>query len=256
LIAFTIKKDISEGLAWAALLAAGIRPLYSYEDESGIIEIVGEGHLPLEMTALSFVEKVRSISNETDWQAQWNLHVKNYLDGYLHVPLPNGRTVKLAAGPGFGDLSHPTTELVLDLMLKHVVPHAFVVDIGCGSGILALCAEALGANPVWAVDIDEEALRHTRSNAELNGMQHIRVGYPEELVLERDIPVILTLNMISSEQEIVKKALPPNLRGHALTSGILKEQEDEYLALTASWRWKIQEVREKEGWLGFVFLIG
>ena len=257
MISFRIKYGISVEEAWTALKDAGMIPLYSSEDEKGHAEIVIEGHSLLTIPSLSCVEVIKEIQAEPiDWEAQWTLHAKNYSDGHLHISLANGRLIKLKPGPGFGDLSHPTTELVLNLIFKQLIPHRPFIDVGCGSGILAICASALGAYPVWAIDRDPEALQHAKHNAEINEMDQMRFILPEELKIVKKGLITLAMNMISSEQEIAWKNLPCIHNGQILTSGILKEQKSDYLALTASWGWEVQEICEKEGWLGFKFLFG
>ena len=87
-----------------------------------------------------------------------------------------------------------------------------VIDIGCGSGVLALAAIAMGADRVFAVDIDPEALEHTRRNALLNHMDaRIQPSLPQDLRLI-DAECVVLINMISSEQclawESVKTRLP------------------------------------------------
>lgn len=74
-------------------------------------------------------------------------------------------------GPGgFGNGEHPATRLLVELLLERVAPGQRVLDVGCGSGVLGLCALRLGAARVVAVDIKEAAIAATRRNAALNGM--------------------------------------------------------------------------------------
>jgi ribosomal protein L11 methyltransferase len=74
-------------------------------------------------------------------------------------------------GPGgFGNGGHPATRLLVELLLERLAPGERVLDVGCGSGVLGLCALRLGAARVVAVDIKEAAIAATRRNAALNGM--------------------------------------------------------------------------------------
>ena len=81
----------------------------------------------------------------------------------LHLPF------RLKPGGGFGDLSHPTTRLMLR-MLAQIVAKQDVIDIGCGSGILSLAAAALGSPKVYGIDIEQEAVEHSRNNAIFNNL--------------------------------------------------------------------------------------
>jgi ribosomal protein L11 methyltransferase len=77
--------------------------------------------------------------------------------------------IELGAG-GFGNGEHPATRLVVDVLVERIAGGERVLDVGCGSGVLGLCALALGASDVVAVDINPQAVEATRRNAALNGM--------------------------------------------------------------------------------------
>jgi ribosomal protein L11 methyltransferase len=79
------------------------------------------------------------------------------------------RVIELGPG-GFGNGEHPSTRLLIDVLLDRITGDERVLDVGCGSGVLGLCALALGASHVVAVDINADAVEATRRNAALNGM--------------------------------------------------------------------------------------
>jgi ribosomal protein L11 methyltransferase len=79
--------------------------------------------------------------------------------------------VELGPG-GFGDGRHPTTAQIIETLLERIVGGERVLDVGCGSGVLGLCALQLGAVGVVAVDIDGDAVAATRRNAGINGVGH------------------------------------------------------------------------------------
>jgi ribosomal protein L11 methyltransferase len=89
----------------------------------------------------------------------WSEHDRTGLPG----------VVELGAG-GFGNGEHPATRLLLELLADRIAGGERVLDAGCGSGVLGLCALELGAASVVAVDIKPEAIEATRRNATLNGM--------------------------------------------------------------------------------------
>ena len=77
--------------------------------------------------------------------------------------------LELGAG-GFGNGGHPTTRLLVEHLVERITGGERVLDVGCGSGVLGLCALRLGASSVVAVDLKPEAVAATRRNAALNGV--------------------------------------------------------------------------------------
>ncbi len=187
-----------------------------------------------------------------DWNKQWEQHAHGFKEGYAHISfeelgINNKGKILLTPGPGFGDLSHPTTYLALQMMAPYVLGKR-VLDLGCGSGILSLAAAHFGAHSVVGVDIEDDAIVHAAQNAELNGLGSL-CSFKKSTNEPFDI---LVMNMIRSEQKIAYETTHP-LCKVVITSGILKEEKKRYLAQTAAWGWKCQEIQEKGGWLGFRF---
>jgi ribosomal protein L11 methyltransferase len=79
--------------------------------------------------------------------------------------------VELDPAGGFGTGQHPSTRLLLDQLASRIAGGERVLDVGCGSGVLALCALQLGASRALGVDIEAEARVATRRNAALNGFE-------------------------------------------------------------------------------------
>lgn len=188
-----------------------------------------------------------------DWKAQWAAYGLNFHDGFVHVPIQK-TILKLEPGPGFGDLSHPTTRLTLKLMSQNISDQT-VLDMGCGSGILALGAIAMGSPFAYGIDIDPEAITHAQHNAQINGMQDqtFFCTAGKFTALPNDKPLVLAMNMIRTEQEQAWKALQPvHKKIHTcLTSGVMSEEREIYLKQCQEWGWELVQVIEEEGWLGF-----
>lgn len=79
------------------------------------------------------------------------------------------RLIELGTG-GFGSGQHPSTRLLVEQLVERIRGGERVLDVGCGSGVLGLCALRLGASCVVAIDIKADAIDATRRNAALNGM--------------------------------------------------------------------------------------
>ena len=116
---------------------------------------------------------------DTGWQDAWRAWVEPVPVGggllvvpaWRPVPVGTGRLViEIDSGPCFGSGTHASTRLILGWLDRHPPAGADVLDVGTGSGILAVAAARLGARAVTAVDIDPAAVEVTRANAERNGV--------------------------------------------------------------------------------------
>ena len=110
---------------------------------------------------------------EEDWANSWKAYYKPIRIGerLVIVPAwekyeeqPNDIIVRMDPGMAFGTGTHETTRLVIGLLEKYTRPDMRVLDVGCGSGILAICAAKLGAKECRAYDIDPVAVRVAREN--------------------------------------------------------------------------------------------
>lgn len=169
--------------------------------------------------------RVRSV-DDTDWLARWkDGYVAQRIGRVVIVPTwldePIGHdevAVRLDPGMAFGTGLHPTTRACLALLqgLGPMPPH--VLDVGSGSGILALAAARLGAERVECLDTDPVAVEVTRANAVANGLAdrvHATHGSLPERAAE---PYGLVLaNLVAS----VLVQLAPRLAAHAAAGGTL-----------------------------------
>lgn len=196
------------------------------------------------------IEEKHSIS----WEDQWALFAKDFTEGLAHIDLtPFGaqKTLLLKPGPGFGDLSHPTTHLMLQMM-KGRLQNQSVVDIGSGSGILTLSALLLEASFGRGIDIDPKALVHARQNSKLNKLS-TKVIFSKKLPKKLPSHQIFLMNMLPSEQEAFDPSRWNFCASIWIVSGILKSQQNDYLKLARKWGWDPIEKCERGEWTGWVF---
>ncbi len=185
---------------------------------------------------------------QINWEEIWSYHAPHHQNGYSKIPLKNGSHLVLKAGPGFGDLSHPTTSLCLNFLLE--LDFTTCVDMGTGTGILAIAAALLGAKRVYAYEIDPDSILHAQENIALNGVEN-------SVILNPDLPPpsfdLLLLNMISSEQQAALESHPflSNSNHTRIVSGILSEQENGYLKNAS--HGKIVSRKQEGDWIAYRF---
>ncbi len=127
-------------------------------------------------------------------------------------------------GQAFGTGAHPTTRLCLELMLDHPQPAGSFVDLGCGSGVLAIAAAKLGFAPVIGLDLDPAAVSATSANAERNGVevQARRFDMRREQVPGCDFLAANVLAGPLGAWAASQRQMPPAL----ILSGLLREETD------------------------------
>ncbi len=144
--------------------------------------------------------------------------------------------VRLEPGLAFGSGRHPTTALCLE-WLARLNCTGQVLDFGCGSGVLAVAALALGAREAWAVDIDPQAREACARNAAANELaEHLMVVAPDELAPDLRVDALVA-NILSGTLIELAPVLCKRLRtGAAIAlSGILPSQADAVRQGFAPW---------------------
>jgi ribosomal protein L11 methyltransferase len=174
---------------------------------------------------------------DEDWSETWKKGLGPLSVGrafvrpsWVDAPVPPGMVeIVLDPGMAFGTGSHPTTSLCLAALsdLLAARPGASVLDVGTGSGLLAIAARKLGAGRVAANDNDPVAVEVARENAALNGAALELTGAPIEAIAGTfDVVVanILANVLVALAPALAAKVAP---RGVLLLSGLLGPQEDE-----------------------------
>lgn len=175
------------------------------------------------------------------WERVWLEHFRPMRFGRRLWIIPSGFPepdeagavpIHLDPGLAFGTGTHATTALCLEWLDGCELGGKTVLDYGCGSGILAVAALALGAAQAHGVDIDPQALIATRDNGEKNGVaERLRLYAPQEL--PADFPADVLLANILANPLI---ELAPLLAGHVrpggwiVLSGLLREQAEKVAA--------------------------
>ncbi|HSH57950.1 MAG TPA: 50S ribosomal protein L11 methyltransferase [Halomonas sp.] len=201
---------------------------------------------------------------DRDWEREWmeefvplQMGERLWIVPSWHTP-PEPDAVNLHLDPGlaFGTGTHPTTALCLAwldaLAICEALEGQTVLDIGTGSGILAIAALKLGARRAVATDIDPQALTASRDNAERNGVQEqaLHLCYPEQLDDTETFPVvvanILAGPLIEMAPMIAGHVAP---RGRLALSGILEGQAEQVLQAYREQGLRMDEPVTREGWV-------
>ncbi|MBR2514486.1 MAG: 50S ribosomal protein L11 methyltransferase [Halomonas sp.] len=236
-----------------------------YDDLEGIQEMLGRieaawaQQLPSDPCPMIEYELLA----DRDWEREWmddftplRMGERLWIVPSWHEP-PEADAVNLILDPGlaFGTGTHPTTALCLEWLDSLAVAGKLhdkrVLDVGCGSGILAIAALKLGAVHADATDIDPQALQASRDNAERNHIndEQLALYYPEQLT-GGPYPIV-TANILAGP--LVE--LSPMIAGHVAPggqlalSGILANQANDVLEAYQSQGLIMEEPIIREGWV-------
>jgi ribosomal protein L11 methyltransferase len=198
-----------------------------------------------------------------DWSERWrDFHRPLVLEGALTVrppwEPPGSTPVDLVIDPGraFGTGAHATTRLCLELMLSLESRQGPFIDMGCGSGVLAIAAARLGWGPVRALDNDPLSIEATRANAAVNGVEVV----VERLDLrEGELPafgrgVTVTANLLAPLLVVLAERLGDlagggaALPGRLIASGLLSHEADAIAGKFADIGLAERRRRSRAGW--------
>ena len=211
----------------------------------------------MEAANIAYTVETEGVEQE-DWQNGWRKYY-HPMDIGQHLAIVPGwedhqtDRIKIIMDPGmaFGTGTHETTSLCLETLDSLVKGGERVLDIGTGSGILAIAALKLGAAVAEGVDIDPVAVRTAGENAALNGVADkltVLVGdLSDKASGKYDI---ITANIVANAIISLAPAVPGLMadNGVFIASGIIDSRKDEVLAALKAAGLAVQEVKEKRGW--------
>lgn len=202
--------------------------------------------------------------DEEDWANAWKAHYhpvrigRRLLIRPLWIDLPPAAddiVIALDPGMAFGTGTHPTTQLCLEAIEDLMQPSLDVLDLGCGSGILAIAAAKLGAHKVIAVDIEERAITTTDENAAVNGVAERIQAYqgsletllPSARRFDFMLVNILAKVIIAMCGQGLGQLVRPG--GRAIFSGIIDTQADEVEAALRQTGLEPYKRRQQADWI-------
>jgi len=212
---------------------------------------------------------------EEDWANNWKAFFKPFPVGEMMVVKPtwetwddrDGRLVlEIDPGSSFGSGQHHTTRMCLEFMERYVTPGTYVLDIGCGSGILMIAGLLLGAGYATGVDVDENAVRTAEGNLRQNALAPDRYAlYCGDLAAEPELrrklggaknrAHLITANIVAD----VILGLAPYFselmfpEGRLLASGIIDDRRQETIRELAKSGFALEEEKRSGEWHAMVF---
>ncbi len=201
---------------------------------------------------------------EEDWANNWKQYFKPERIGKYTVVKPTWEEytpkdgeliIEIDPGMAFGTGNHATTALCINVLEDYVKPGMDIIDVGTGSGILAVQAALLGAEKVLAMDFDPVAVKAATENVALNHLENKISVKHSDLLKAADIKGdIIIANIVA---DIIIRLLPdvPNyLKGDRIfiSSGIIDTRRDDVLAVYEQVGIEVLEVREDKGWVAIV----
>lgn len=199
---------------------------------------------------------------QEDWETAWKqyYHAIDIGERLAIVPswedYPTDRiTLTLDPGMAFGTGTHETTALCLETLDACIRGGERVLDIGTGSGILAIAALKLGAASAEGVDIDPMCVRTAGENAALNGVADrltVLVGdLSDKATGTYDV---ICANIVANAIKALAPSAAPLLKegGTFLASGVIDEREGEVAAALEAAGFTLTETKRKNGWVCFV----
>ena len=224
-------------------------------------ETLGAIQARMEAAGIPYTVRTAGVAQE-DWQNGWRKYYHPMEIGRRLAVVPSWQAydtdrVKLLLDPGlaFGTGGHETTSLCLEALDELTAGGERVLDIGTGSGILAIAALKLGAACAEGVDIDPVAVRTACENATLNGVAGQFTGLVGDLSDKASGTYqIITANIVANAIISLAPAVPGLLAegGHFIASGIIDTRAQEVAEALAKAGLTIAQRKDKRGWVCFV----
>jgi len=200
---------------------------------------------------------------DKNWNEEWERNFEPVLIGnacYIRAPFHPERmdvkyTINIEPKMSFGTGHHETTSLMVEAVLECQMQSKRVLDMGCGTGVLAILATKLGAKNILAIDIDEWAYRNTLENITLNQCNQIEVQLGDiDLLSGKKFDIILA----NINRNILLKQIPAYSQclekgGQLLLSGIYTEDQDIIEGQAMLHQFKLKQSKVKNRWMMLKF---
>ncbi len=198
---------------------------------------------------------------EEDWANSWKAYYKPVRIGKRFVIVPAWETyearpddliVRMDPGMAFGTGTHETTRLIIGMLETYTRKGCRLLDVGTGSGILAICAAKLGAKECFAYDIDPMAVRVAKENIEVSGEHNIYCAQSDLLrQVDKSKPYdLICANLVA---DIIIRMIPDldplmNRDTVLLASGIINERAQDVIDCLTKYGYRVIDHPTENGW--------
>ncbi len=264
-VSVTLQEHIPNGQEEQPILEPGLgeTPLWDHSRVTGLFTADCDTH-KVNQQLLSVLNQTTNSRweqlEDKDWERCWmdNYHPIQCADklwicpSWQSPPDPTATNLLLDPGLAFGTGTHPTTFLCMQWLSQQNLDNTKVIDYGCGSGILGICALLLGSKKCTGIDIDPQALVATQENVKRNGLEEDKflVFLPQQVskhTLQADLVIANILaGPLVDLAEVLLKPLKPG--GKICLSGILKQQAQQVINAYTHYI-DFEPIAQKEEWV-------
>ena len=211
---------------------------------------------------LGSLEVITQVVHEEDWENAWKAYFSPVKISDYVVIKPTWEdytagndeiVIEIDPGMAFGTGNHETTKMCVHLLEEYIEPGMQVIDAGCGSGILSISSAKLGAQKVYALDLDPVAVQVTAENARGNGCGDMIEVKKSDLLsalpmdLKADIVVAnIIADVVIKLNGIAKNYMKPG--GMYICSGIIDTRVDEVRASLEQEGYRVIQILEDGEW--------
>lgn len=229
---------------------------------SNLAETAQTAQSLLHQNQIEFSMKIKEIPDK-NWNEEWMkyykpVHVTDRLtvvpQWIEYQPREDEKIVLLDPGAAFGTGTHETTKLCLSLLDRLVKKDVDVLDIGTGSGILAITGLLLGAKSADAIDIDPLSVKAAKENADLNGVaDRLNVKLGNLLDQVNGQYDIITANIVADVIISLLADIKPFMKsdGVLILSGIIRERQEDVERALYDHNYVIDEKHQDGEWIAF-----
>ena len=201
---------------------------------------------------------------DQDWMSEWKRHFKPFplsediyvVPSWCEVPAAAKKVITMDPGMAFGTGTHETTQLVAELLHRIVQKTEIksLLDVGTGTGLLAILATHFVKGPMAVTELDEEARRVARENFVLNKVSEKIEWRPTDLAKFEDQYDMVVANIIDGVLVRLQEDLWKKAKNYLVVSGIISEREEHFEThFKIPDGWKLVEKKQKGDWLAYAW---